>query len=418
MHKFYTVAVPALCVILAAPIAGAEEGRAAGELPEGHVLDVAAAAEEFARPLGVHNSDWDVELIECSYPDTVTEDGVTGYEYVYDLTTDGVSGRYLGFHGFDGSRCAWVRTHPYYGITGVWQKWGNLSAGHNVWYHWGWVWYMDEAGAPSVNDGTGQGWSLGVDHYGDFVVPGQTFPWAMKNRWHDPDEYNWGYELYMPTTAYVPLSDGLSWDGIWGMSAFGQDAGIMLTIRIVHPNPPGGMYWSSDAGCDGWTIGPTGELDDEPPVIESITADPDKLWPANHKMVTVNLSVSSTDNIDPAPVSAIVGVTVSDENGGDGNTDNDIGTIDGLSVELRAERSAKGGGRTYTITVECTDAGGNSSTADVEISVPHDKRKKQHPIEKTVRRTSASTTPPSESACGSSSGVRFREQRWLERAAW
>jgi len=319
---------------------------------------------------------WDVVLIDSSYPNTVTEDGVTGYEYVYDVLTDGSSGRYLGFEGFDGSQCAWIRTHPVYGETGMWQTWGNLAAGHNVWYSWGWISFMTELGAPSIDDGTGASWAPGIDMYGDFVAPGQPFPWAINNIWHTPDEYNWGYEIYAPTVTYVPLTNGLSWDGIWGMSSFGQDPGIMLTIRIVHPNPPGEMFWSSDAGYQGWSIGPTGELDTEPPIIESVTADPAVLKPANHKMVLVTLDVVATDNVDDAPVSSIIGVTVSEETSCKGNTNDAIGTIDGLTVELKAERSGKGTGRTYTVTVECIDASGNSSTADVQIVVPHDKGKK------------------------------------------
>ncbi|HET9433357.1 MAG TPA: T9SS type A sorting domain-containing protein, partial [Chitinophagaceae bacterium] len=39
------------------------------------------------------------------------------------------------------------------------------------------------------------------------------------------------------------------------------------------------------------------------------------------------------------------------------------------TVNLRAERSGKGSGRIYTITVECADGSGNKTTSTTEVSV-------------------------------------------------
>jgi hypothetical protein len=41
-----------------------------------------------------------------------------------------------------------------------------------------------------------------------------------------------------------------------------------------------------------------------------------------------------------------------------------------LTVNLRAERWNKGKGRTYRITVQCTDTGGNSATSIATVFVP------------------------------------------------
>jgi hypothetical protein len=47
-----------------------------------------------------------------------------------------------------------------------------------------------------------------------------------------------------------------------------------------------------------------------------------------------------------------------------------------ISLQLRAERSGSGNSRIYTILIKATDQSGDSSTADVNIVVPHEQRKK------------------------------------------
>ena len=64
---------------------------------------------------------------------------------------------------------------------------------------------------------------------------------------------------------------------------------------------------------------------------------------------------------------------------GDGDTPNDIqgaalGTDD-RSFQLRAERSAKGTGRIYTVTYRATDASGNGKTASATVTVPLNQKK-------------------------------------------
>lgn len=120
-------------------------------------------------------------------------------------------------------------------------------------------------------------------------------------------------------------------------------------------------------------------VDTTAPVIDSLTASPNVLWPPNHKFIPVNLTVSVTDNCDPAPTCEILSVSSNEAiNGlGDGNTAPDWVVTGDLSLNLRAERSGKGSGRVYTITVECTDACENSSMETVDVTVPHDKGKKK-----------------------------------------
>jgi hypothetical protein len=116
-------------------------------------------------------------------------------------------------------------------------------------------------------------------------------------------------------------------------------------------------------------------VDEEAPVISSVTASPNRLWPPNHNMIPVVLAVDATDNCDFADLVCQIESVASNEpvNGlGDGDTSPDWVITGDLTVNLRAERSGAGSGRIYTITVECTDLSGNSSTDTTEVSVPHD----------------------------------------------
>lgn len=122
-------------------------------------------------------------------------------------------------------------------------------------------------------------------------------------------------------------------------------------------------------------------LDVTPPTL-TLAADPEVLWPANHKMVPVTIDVQVADDHDPEPEIVLVSVTSSEPDDapddGDGDTVNDVqgaavGTDD-REVLLRAERAGEGSGRVYTMTYRATDATGNATEAAVEVLVPHDRR--------------------------------------------
>ena len=106
------------------------------------------------------------------------------------------------------------------------------------------------------------------------------------------------------------------------------------------------------------------------PTINSVTATPNVLWPANNNMAPVSLTVDVTDNSDPAPVCQITDVT---SNEAAAETDWQI--TGPLTLDLRAQRFGKGTGRIYTITVSCTNSSQLSSSATATVSVPHDQRK-------------------------------------------
>jgi hypothetical protein len=118
-------------------------------------------------------------------------------------------------------------------------------------------------------------------------------------------------------------------------------------------------------------------VDTTAPSISSVAATPNVLWPPNHKMVPVSVLLSVSDVCDASVSCSITSVTSNEpvDGLGDGDTSPDWSITGALTVDLRAERSGKGTGRVYTITVTCTDDSGNSSNSTVTVKVPRDKGK-------------------------------------------
>lgn len=108
----------------------------------------------------------------------------------------------------------------------------------------------------------------------------------------------------------------------------------------------------------------------------TLTVDPKELWPPNHKFRTVTIS-GATDPDNDTLSYQIVSVTQDEalNEEGDGNTSPDAAVVTGRGdqVQLRAERSGKGDGRVYRITVKVTDGKGGSCTGTVTVGVPHDR---------------------------------------------
>jgi hypothetical protein len=114
--------------------------------------------------------------------------------------------------------------------------------------------------------------------------------------------------------------------------------------------------------------------DTTPPVISELTADPAMLWPPNHKMRSVTINVAAADLCDAeAPLCQLVSVTSNEpvDGTGDGDTAPDWEFTGDLQVDLRAERSGSGDGRTYTLEVVCADGSGNEAVDTAVVTVPH-----------------------------------------------
>ncbi|KAF0246144.1 MAG: hypothetical protein FD180_975 [Planctomycetota bacterium] len=146
-------------------------------------------------------------------------------------------------------------------------------------------------------------------------------------------------------------------------------------MRVILDQSSTGTSHTSEYSAVLLTSRPAPAPDTTPPTIVSASADPAVLWPPNHKMVEVALAVEAIDDSDATPGCSIVAVTSNEPTDGlgDGDTPVDWELTGGLTLKLRAERSGKGDGRVYTITVACTDAAGNTSHAAVEVKVPKSK---------------------------------------------
>ena len=108
----------------------------------------------------------------------------------------------------------------------------------------------------------------------------------------------------------------------------------------------------------------------------SLAASPTLLWPPNHTLVSVTISMAAAHARGPNPTLRLASITSSE---GDlanrsGHSSPDIqgaqfGTDDRQFL-LRAERTPFGPGRVYTITYEAEDAKGHLTTGQVTVTVP------------------------------------------------
>jgi hypothetical protein len=107
------------------------------------------------------------------------------------------------------------------------------------------------------------------------------------------------------------------------------------------------------------------------------------LWPPNHNLVNISIEANASDNSGSLPALSVTVVSNEPENGlGDGDIDDDwtepvIDQINGIiNLQIRSERSGSGNGRVYSVSITAKDNSNNTSTAVIDIIVPHDKRKK------------------------------------------
>jgi hypothetical protein len=153
--------------------------------------------------------------------------------------------------------------------------------------------------------------------------------------------------------------------------AISNNAPVFFPVGVATPVD---FSTQDDSGNSASCFASVHVVDTTTPVIGSVTAAPNRLWPPNHKMVPVELAVSVTDVCDSSLACQIASVSSNEpvDDLGDGHTAPDWQVTGPLTLNLRAERSGGGSGRVYTVTVECLDDSANPTTGVVQVSVPHD----------------------------------------------
>jgi hypothetical protein len=161
-------------------------------------------------------------------------------------------------------------------------------------------------------------------------------------------------------------------------------ANLELGTNIVSVTVAGNS--GGESSCDSTII----VQDTIPPVITNKTLSPSTLWPPNHKMVPIKISVvaqdaccvdnwkiiSVTSNETVAKARGKSNGKANNSGNGSGNTSPDWTITGDHGLSLRAERAGTGTGRVYTITVQAQDCAGNlSEPATLTVTVPHDQGK-------------------------------------------
>lgn len=163
-----------------------------------------------------------------------------------------------------------------------------------------------------------------------------------------------------------------------GRLAVGEDMRCEQT-GIVGPDPytntatvlavdPAGNPAPEATDTDGYRVR------QEPPDCSNAAPSIDIIWPANHKMVAVNI-VDITDTCGRPFSVTIDGITQDEplDAEGDGNFEPDGAGVGTDTAELRAERQGTGDGRVYEISFSAENESGVSCSGAVQVGVPHDR---------------------------------------------
>jgi hypothetical protein len=186
-------------------------------------------------------------------------------------------------------------------------------------------------------------------------------------------------ECTTPEGADVGLDGSLSSGGELAFTwfhPFGTAGGATPTVTLPPGTHPIMLVVEDELGRSDDDTTTVTVQDTTQPSVE-VWAGPDVLWPPNHKLVPVSISVAAEDACDPGPLECWVTDVRSSEPQdaqGDGHTDPDWSITGPLELLLRAETAGGGTGRVYTAAVVCVDAEGNEATAEADVHVPHNRR--------------------------------------------
>jgi hypothetical protein len=178
------------------------------------------------------------------------------------------------------------------------------------------------------------------------------------------------YAMVNPGTATA--TDNCSGVNVLGTRSDGQ------ALSAPYPTGVTTITWkATDASNNMATCQQTITVNDmEPPVITASLVT-SCLWPADHELQDVGLSLAVSDNCTPAALIAVDVKITSDEkpeaDDGDGRFSPDA-TVTGTGVNriirLRRERLGSGDGRVYLIRITATDQHNNTSLKVLQVGVP------------------------------------------------
>jgi hypothetical protein len=129
-------------------------------------------------------------------------------------------------------------------------------------------------------------------------------------------------------------------------------------------------YSANDGTVDSNTALVTITVRDTQPPALSASVTTSTLWPPNHDLVNVGLSVTATDNSGSATTAIAVFSDEDDVTPANGDQSPDAKDVAAGTLRLRAERNATGDGRVYLIVVTATDPSLNTSRRCVTVVVP------------------------------------------------
>lgn len=196
----------------------------------------------------------------------------------------------------------------------------------------------------------------------------KTPPAISGSRTPGPNAAGWNDE---PVTVTFACSDALS-----GIESCGPSPQSVAGEGLGQEQT--GTAFDRAGNAAAAMVGPI-NIDLTPPAL-SCDPRPRLLWPPNHRLVPVSLSVEIDDALSGEAGFLLLHVLSSESDNapgsGDGNTVRDIrgfvvGTPD-TSGLLRAERSATGPGRNYSLTYRGADLAGNAGVCTAKVRVPHE----------------------------------------------
>lgn len=130
-------------------------------------------------------------------------------------------------------------------------------------------------------------------------------------------------------------------------------------------------YRASDGSAQSNTVTVNITVHDKVPPALSASVGTGSLWPPNHDLENVGLSVSASDNSgDPVQIQVAVFSDEDDVTSAGGEMSPDAKNIAPVTLRLRSERSGNSDGRVYLIVVTATDSSNNVTRACLAVVIP------------------------------------------------